>query len=31
MGGPLTAGLSAALTGLYALFLTTTDPDLRGA
>jgi MFS family permease len=31
MGGPLTAGLSAALTGLYALFLATTDPDLRRA
>jgi MFS family permease len=31
MGGPFTAGLSAGLAGLYALFLAFTRPKLRGA
>jgi len=31
IGGPFTAGLSAALTGLYALFLATTNAELRKA
>ena len=31
IGGPLTAGLSAALTGAYALFLAATNTDLRNA
>jgi MFS family permease len=31
IGGPLTAGLSAALTGLYALFLAGTNSELRKA
>jgi hypothetical protein len=29
IGGPLTAGLSAALAGVYALFLAATNSDLR--
>jgi hypothetical protein len=31
IGGPFTAGLSAALTGLYALFLAATNGELRDA
>jgi MFS family permease len=31
IGGPLTAGIGAALTGVYALFLAATNPDLRDA
>ena len=31
IGGPLTAGLSAFLTGAYALFLAATNSDLRRA
>ena len=31
MGGPLTAGLSAALTGAYGIFLALRRPGLRGA
>jgi hypothetical protein len=31
MGGPLTAGVSAALTGLYGIFLAVRRPGLRDA
>jgi len=31
MGGPVTAGLSAALTGVYAIFLAVRRPGLRDA
>ena len=31
VGGPLTAGLSAALTGIYAVFLAVRRPGLRDA
>jgi MFS family permease len=31
MGGPLTAGVSAALTGIYGIFLAVRRPGLRDA